>query len=139
MKTISIKHPDPLFHDLSQRAKRSASNQGQAGIGGEVIGQFLNTKVGHVGAHLLGARHFTPKSLMNNDNSDFFTIDSRTQVLTETNHPRPNRQRTRQPRRLDAEEVDQARHTVLGRALNHKVTRCFMRRIDLGADACVAG
>ena len=39
-------------------------HQRQSSIGGEVVGQFFDNKVGHVQVHLLGESHFTPKSLI---------------------------------------------------------------------------
>jgi hypothetical protein len=41
-------------------------------MGAEVVGQFLDNEVGHGNSHLLGEGHFTLKSLIFNDKSDFF-------------------------------------------------------------------
>jgi hypothetical protein len=55
-------------------------HQRQAGIGGEVVRQLFDNKVGHVLAHLQGEGHFTPKSLIYMDELDFLTANSRIQV-----------------------------------------------------------
>lgn len=51
----------------------------QAGVGGKVVRQLFDSKVGHVLAHLLGEDHFTLKSLIFNNKLEFMTANSRIQ------------------------------------------------------------
>jgi hypothetical protein len=48
------------------------------------------------------------------------------------------RQRTGQAGRLNAEQIDQTGHTMIGRTLNHKVTRRFGWPLRFGAYAGIA-
>ena len=48
------------------------------------------------------------------------------------------RQRGGQPRRFDAEEVDEARNAVLARALDDEIGGALARPDDLGPDAGIA-
>ena len=50
-----------------------------------------------------------------------------------------DRERARQTRRLDAQQVHQARHTVVGGALDEEVGRGLARAADLGPNAGVTG
>jgi hypothetical protein len=60
---------------IDQRIKIDAleifSNEGQTGVGAEVVGQLFDDKFGHNVAHLQGEQYFTPKSLIYKDKSAF--------------------------------------------------------------------
>ena len=47
------------------------ANEGQTGVGAEVVGQLFDYKFGHDVTHLQGEQHFTPKSLIYQDKSTF--------------------------------------------------------------------
>jgi hypothetical protein len=61
-----------LHHRLDAPALGNIfANEGQTGVGAEVVGQFFYDKVGHDVAHLQGEQNFTPKSLIYKDKSTF--------------------------------------------------------------------
>ena len=47
------------------------ANEGQTGVGAEVVGKLFDDKFGHDVAHLQGEPIFTPKSLIYKDKSTF--------------------------------------------------------------------
>ncbi|MCX7144308.1 MAG: hypothetical protein NT123_25410 [Proteobacteria bacterium] len=43
------------------------ANEGQSGVGTELVGKLFDYEIGHVIAHLLGERHFTLNCLIYKD------------------------------------------------------------------------
>ena len=50
------------------------ADERQSGMGAEVVGQFLDNKIGHVGAHLLGEQYMRTKSLISIGKSTYFDL-----------------------------------------------------------------
>lgn len=50
------------------------ADERQSGMGAEVVGQFLDNKIGHVGAHLLGEQYMRSKSLISMKKSTYFDL-----------------------------------------------------------------
>ena len=55
-------------------ASEVLADERQSGMGAEVIGQFFDQKVGHVGAHLLGEQYMRAKSLISIGKSTYFDL-----------------------------------------------------------------
>jgi hypothetical protein len=43
-------------------------------MGAEVVGQFFDNKIGHVGAHLLGEQYMRTNSLISMEKSTYFDL-----------------------------------------------------------------
>ena len=56
----------------------------QTGMGTQVVGELFDNDFGHTAIHLLGNRHFTPKPLIYDVNSELLSMKSRIQEINNT-------------------------------------------------------
>jgi hypothetical protein len=74
----------PINQRVDVDALEVFANKGKARVGVQVVGQLFDNKVGHVGVHLQGESHMTPKSLISMGNQLILTMGSRIQAIIRT-------------------------------------------------------